>query len=78
MLEETPAPGVIMGNMGMAERNLELRAARARRQYWQEQVDAAKRGGDRDAETRARQFVSEYDQLITEIEQAGGGQPLAQ
>ena len=43
---------------------LEKRAALARRQYWQEQYDAALEKQDQDAAANALRFVHEYDAFI--------------
>lgn len=56
----------------MAEMGLEMRSAKARLQYWQDELEAAVKAGDVDAQVRARQFVAEYKQLIASIEALSG------
>ena len=50
--------------MSDAPPSLAMRSAQARRDYWVEQLEAAKRDGSIDAAINAQRFIDEYDQLI--------------
>jgi hypothetical protein len=54
--------------MGEEPVSLERRAALARRQYWQEQYEAALAVEDKDAAANALRFVQEYDSFIALID----------
>ena len=47
---------------------LELRAAHARRKYWQEQQEQARIAGDASAEAHAAGYVREYEDFIASLE----------
>jgi hypothetical protein len=48
--------------------SLEQQAALARRQYWQEQYDAALANDDKDAAANALRFMEEYDAFLALLE----------
>jgi hypothetical protein len=50
------------------EISLEKRAALARRQYWQEQYEAALAADDKDGTANALRFVQEYDAFVALID----------
>ena len=52
----------------MANRIWALRAAKAKCQHWQYELEAAIASGDAEHEKRALQFIREYDQLIADTE----------
>lgn len=41
-----------------------LKSARAKRSFWIEQLEAAIRADDREAEATAKRFIQEYEQFI--------------
>ena len=56
--------------MSNPEPSLAMRSANARRDYWMEQLEAAKREGSIDAAINAQRFIDEYDQLIVLMHQS--------
>ena len=48
--------------------SLEKRAAQARRDYWQEQYEAALAAENKDAAASALRFVQEYDAFLALID----------
>jgi hypothetical protein len=54
--------------VGEETKSLEKRAAEARRQYWQEQYEAALAAQDKDGTANALRFVQEYDAFIAMLD----------
>ena len=52
------------------KQTLAMRSAQARRDYWVEQLEAAKLDGGIDAAINAQRFIDEYDQLIVLMHQS--------
>jgi hypothetical protein len=50
--------------MGEEDLSLEQRAALARRQYWQDQYEAALAADDKEGAANALRFVQEYDAFL--------------